>query len=696
MDANPDLIAPKAPAKPWRIGVDIGGTFTDMILVDSAGDMFVFKEPSVPSNPAEGVLATLAAAERYFQISQSEILQGCDLFIHGSTVATNTVLEHKGAKVGLITTAGFRDSLEIRRGIRFHQWDHRAPYPEVLVPRYLRLPVPGRIDSKGGERTPLDRKALDKALDELADEGVESLAVTLLNAYVNPVHEQAVTAAVEENGRFKWLSISTDIAPILGEYERTSTTVLNAYIAPRVVTYLKTLNNALQDRGLRHPMLLVQSNGGMVAVEKVTDRPVNLVLSGPAAGVGALNLISESIGNNLISMEIGGTSCDVMMMVAGHVGVGDELVIDEYHVSIPSVEVHTVGAGGGTIAGVDAAGMLFVGPQGAGANPGPASYGLGGQEPTATDAQIVLGRLSAGPIGGKGSITLDADKAHHAVETRVAQPLGIDKTTAAAGILRLLEQHLLHAVERISTERGYDPKNFTLVAAGGAGPLHGASVGRMLGCRAVYVPRLAGAFCALGMLHSNLRQDFFQVIYPLPLEQAADSGAAILSDLDGKAIAALAEQGFAEAEVLLKREADVRYHGQLTSVRVPISDGPLDVARIRAAFEAEYQRQYGHTQPDGAVEITAFRVAGIGEIPPLKPSVRSPAENRPEPLEVRSVYVNDHDKWQDAPVYDGRDLRPGVRLKGPLIVREPTTTVLVGPRDQLRVDAADNFVIELN
>ncbi|MCT8974320.1 hydantoinase/oxoprolinase family protein [Microbaculum marinisediminis] len=696
MDNQQNPVARKAPAKPWRIGVDIGGTFTDMILVDAAGDMFVFKEPSVPSNPAEGVLATLASAERYFRFGQSEILAGCDLFIHGSTVATNTVLEHKGAKVGLITTEGFRDSLEIRRGIRFHQWDHRAPYPEVLVPRYLRRPVAGRIDSKGGERIPLDREALARALDELAGDGVESLAVALLNAYVNPVHEKAAAEVVAEKGGFDWLSVSTDIAPILGEYERTSTTVLNAYIAPRVVTYLETLNEALQNRGLRRPLLLVQSNGGMVSVDQVTDRPVNLVLSGPAAGVGALNLISETSGDNLISMEIGGTSCDVMMLVGGHVAVGDELIIDEYHVSIPSIEVHTVGAGGGTIASVDAAGMLVVGPQGAGANPGPACYGLGGTEPTATDAQLVLGRLAAGPIGGEGSIVLDAQKAHQVVESKIAKPLGLDKTSAAAGIVRLLEQHLLHAVERISTERGYDPKNFTLVAAGGAGPLHGASVGRMIGCKSVCIPRLAGAFCALGMLHSNLRQDFFQVLYPVRLEDAGPLIAKIFTELGHKAIAALARQGFEESAVVLKSEADLRYQGQLSSVRIAFDPEAFDTAQVRASFEGEYRRQFGHTQPEGAIEITALRVAGIGTIPPLMPAARTAATGKPKPLEVRDVYINDEEMWQPTPVYDGRDLTPGVRLSGPLIVREPTTTVLVSGRDRLFVDAADNFVIELN
>jgi N-methylhydantoinase A len=681
---------------PWRIGVDVGGTFTDLVLADATGNMWVFKEPSVPSNPSQGVLNALDAAASTFGLDRAALLVGCSLFIHGSTVATNTILEGKGAKVGLIVTEGFRDSLEIRRGIRFHQWDHRAPYPDVLVPRYLRLPVAGRIDSSGDEVRALDRGALDATLDTLEDEGVESLAIALINSYVNPRHEHAAAEVVSERGGFDWLSVSTEIAPIIGEYERTSTTVLNAYIAPRVVTYLTDLSRALQEGGLKNPLLLVQSNGGVVSIDQMTVRPINLVLSGPAAGIGALNFYAANVGHDLISMEIGGTSCDVMLMNGGHVALTDELIINQYHANIPSVDVHTVGAGGGTIAGVDAAGMLFVGPRGAGARPGPACYGQGGQDPTVTDAHLVLGRLKEGPIGGEGSLRLDEALARRAIEERVARPLGVDLQTAAAGILRLLEQHLLHAVERISTERGYDPQRFTLVAAGGAGPLHGSSVGRMIGCRSVYVPRLAGAFCALGMLHSNLRQDFFQVIYPTSLEGAEETCEEVFRTLERKAALSLKRQGFPDARVSMRRQMDLRYRGQQSSVRVDVHSAVLRSSKIRSDFEEEYRRQFGHIQPGGAIEITTLRVAGIGLLPPLRPATRAPAGQDPRPLEVRDVYLDDKVGRGPTRIYDGRDLAPGHLLPGPLIVRESTTTVFVGPRDRLEVDRSDNFIIHLD
>ncbi len=688
--------AREVPKASWRIGIDIGGTFTDMVLADTAGRMWVFKEPSVPANPAKGVLAVVDAAARSIGLDRAVLMEGCSLFVHGSTIATNTILEGKGAKIGLIVTEGFRDSLEIRRGIRFHQWDHRAAYPPVLVPRYLRLPVGGRIDSSGRQLTPLDREAITRALDTFVEEGVESVAIALINAYVNPEHERGIAHSVQQRWPGERLSVSTDIVPIIGEYERTSTTVVNAYIAPRVVSYLRELNDSLRAIGLKHPLLLVQSNGGVVSVDQITSRPVSLVLSGPAAGVGALNFFAPSAGSNLISMEIGGTSCDVTLMSEGQVAVTDDLLINQYHVSVPSVDVHTVGAGGGTIAGVDSAGMLYVGPRGAGSRPGPACYGFGGKDPTVTDAQLVLGRLKPGPMGDSGAIVLDDTLAVKALETKVARPLGVNVETAAAGIIRLLEQKLLHAVERISIERGYDPRRFTLVAGGGAGPLHGASVGRMIGCRTVYVPRVAGAFCALGMLHSNLRQDFMRVVYPVPLDDTGCDGIEQpFGELERKARFTLEQEGFKHDDVQIVRQLDLRYRGQQWSLRVALDDKGLDPSSVRDSFEREYRRQFGHIQPGGTIEITALRVAGIGLLPPLRPTTRTNGTGAPQPIEVRSVYLDDRHGRQPTKIYDGHDLAPGHTLDGPSIINEATTTVFVGPNDRLEIDRMNNFVIHI-
>src|SRR6478735_7077029 len=592
----PPLVAP------WRIGVDVGGTFTDMVLRDSAGSVRIFKAPSVPADPSEGVLGVLRLAAQQLDLPLTSLLRDCALFVHGSTVATNTILEKKGARVGMLTTEGFRDSLEIRRGIRENQWDHRAPFPEVLVPRYLRLPVRGRLGADGSELAPLAAEDVDAAAKVFAAEGVESVAVCLFNSFLDGTHERRVGGQLAKSwpgtGSGKWVSLSSEVMPTMGGYERGSTAVVNAYIAPKVTSYLQALDEQLRQFGLPRSLLLLQSNGGAVSVDQVAARPVMLVLSGPAAGVGALKGCADpGEPANLISMEIGGTSCDVMVMAKGDVPVADELLIDGYHLTTPSVEIHTVGAGGGAIAWVDDAGLLHVGPQGAGARPGPAAYGLGGEQPTVTDAQLVLGRLRPGPLAG-GAVTLDGDLARKAVETKLAAPLGLSVEQAASGVIRLLEQNLLHAVERLSIERGHNPATFTLVAAGGAGPMHGANVARALGCKRALLPRASGAFCAMGMLQSDVRQDYLKVF---------------LADLD-KVEAATLDAGFAELEAraadarLKEREFDLRYEGQQWPVRMAL-DG-LDIKGVRAKFESEHRRLYGHIQPHGRIDITALRVIG--------------------------------------------------------------------------------------
>jgi N-methylhydantoinase A len=679
---------------PWRIGVDVGGTFTDLVMVDAQGALMIVKTPSVPANPGEGVLDAVRKAAAQIGMPVEDFLAQCRLFVHGSTVATNTVLEGKGAKVGLLTTHGFRDSLEIRRGMRENPWDHRKPFPPVLVPRHLRLPVRGRLDSEGGEVAPIETADAVAAGEIFAREGVEAVAICLFNAYADGRHEDEAAQALAGNWSGEWVSRSSAIAPTIGEYERSSTAVMNAYVAPRVVTYLRDLAAELRRLGLPGALLMSQSNGGVVSVDQIADRPVNLVLSGPAAGVGAMTLAANALGDdNLISMEIGGTSCDVALMSAGQVATSDALEIDGYHLAVPSVEIHTVGAGGGTIAGVDAAGMLFAGPKGAGARPGPACYGHGGTEPTVTDAQLVLGRLAPGAYAG-GSVTLDMDRAREAIDSRIAQKLGIGVEEAAAGIIRLVEQHLLHAVERISVQRGFNPAGFTLVPAGGAGPLHGPSVAAMLGARRVYVPRQAGAFCAMGLLQSDVRQDYIQVFMrdlDGGVAQAALEGFAALR---ARASDTLTREGFTGEQAAYRRALDLRYRGQQWDLRVELPNGDdFDPALVRRLFEAEYERQFGHIQPGGAIQITSLRMAGFGLLPPLEAAPAPPSKASPKRRSTRRVWFADG--WHDTAIFEGADLAPGQALAGPAIVGEQTMTAIVRPGDTLEVDAAGNFIIDL-
>ncbi len=672
----------------WRIGVDVGGTFTDLVLRDTSGEISVFKTPSVPDDPASGVIAALELAAARLGGTVFDILSQCALFVHGSTIATNTLIEHKGATVGLLTTEGFRDSLEIRRGWRDEVWAHREPNPPVLVPRYLRLPVRGRIDADGSEFAPLNEDDVEAARETFEREGVDSVAICLFNSFANPSHEQACAELLRRHWR--WVSVSSEIAPVIGEYERGSTAVVNAYLAPRTASYLEALNAHLDALGFTRPVLLTQNNGGVVPLERIAERSVALLLSGPAAGVGALKFYRQAIGSDdLISMEIGGTSCDAMLMNRGGVSVSDEIKVEGYPLALPSVDVHTVGAGGGTIAGVDDAGLLFVGPRGAGANPGPASYGLGGDAPTVTDALLVLGYLKPGTYAG-GAVTLDDGLAAVAIERTVAGPLGIGLDAAASGIVRLLEQHLLHALQQISIQRGHDPRLFTLVASGGAGPMHGAAVGRMLGCSKVYVPRLSGVFCALGMLHTNLRLDFMRTHYGRLDDFDPATLDAIYGELEDRTTAELTASG--APDIRLVRELDLRYSGQSWDVRVTVARD-ADKAQIRRDFEHEYGRLFGHMQPDGIVETTALRVVGLGVLPALEIPNVAAATGPPTPTEHRSVFVDGERAIVD--VYRGIDLRPGHRLSGPVLIAEDSTTVFAGPDDTLEIDHANNFVIHI-
>lgn len=698
---------PPALQAPWRIGVDVGGTFTDLVLTDSAAATRVVKAPSVPADPSQGVLSALRRLADTLECDVRDILKDCVLFVHGSTIATNTMLEGKGARVGLLTTEGFRDALEIRRGLREDQWNHRAPFAPVLVPRYLRHGVGGRIDSDGSEHAPLVVEDVDAALTAFEGEGVEAVAVAFFNSFLNDAHEAQAAARVRTRWPDAWVTPSAALSPTMGEYERTSTAVVNASLGPRIVAYLRNLEEKLHDLGLARPILLVQSNGGAISVDRVAARPVNLLLSGPAAAVGALNYyrhaIDDAVGaggeadetGNLISMEIGGTSCDVMLMSGGEVALKDDLMIAGYHVSTPAIDIHTIGAGGGTIAGVDSAGMMYVGPQGAGADPGPACYGLGGAEPTVTDAQLVLGRLRPGAYEDSG-LSLDLDAARRAIQIHAADPLGLSIEDAAAGIIALLEQNLLHAVEYISIERGHAPRRFTLVAAGGAGPMHGANVARGLGCRRVYVPRDAGALCAVGMLHADVRQDFQRYfrgeLDALDLNRVN----AEFAQLGAQALAAMQAEGFGSDQVRLERAIDLHYTGQLWSVRAPLPEGDFDPAAVRDAFEAEYERLYGHTQPSGAIMAASLRVAaraatGTPKTPRSGPVKRGDAA---PPVRFRQVWHDRHG-WLDTAVHDGRRLTPGVQVVGPAIVEERTTTVLLGPDDRLTVDGAGDFAIQV-
>ncbi|MER8402937.1 hydantoinase/oxoprolinase family protein [Mesorhizobium sp. M1348] len=682
--------------RPYRIGVDVGGTFTDLLVVDASGEIHAYKSPSVPSNPAQGVIAAMELAASQLGISVHALLSGTSQFVHGSTVATNTLLEKKGAKTGLLTTEGFRDSLEIRRGFRDDVWDHRKPYPDVLVPRYLRLYVSERMAHDGTVIKPLDLSSVDSAIQIFKNEQVESVAVSLLHAYRNPAHEKAVGDYVRRSMPGTWVTESAAVAPIIGEYERTSTVVVNGYIAPRVTPYLTELDRRLSELGLPRGLLMVQSNGGAISVPEVANLPVRLILSGPAAGVGALRFFGhDTKSKDLMAIEVGGTSCDVTLVKNGAVSMTDQINVDGFHLTIPAVEIHTVGAGGGTIGHVDSAGMMQAGPQGAGARPGPACYGFGGEYPTVTDANLVLGRLKPGSYAG-GAISLNMDKATDAVRRHLSEPLGIDVEEAAIGLIKLVEQNIQHAIEKVSVERGYNPRLFTLVAAGGAGALHGPSAARSVGCSSLYVPRLAGVFCAFGMCNTDVRHDY-SLTWLRELndkdgehQQALDRA---FDELQSQAEGFLHREGFSADNSTFIRGYEMRYVGQQWNVSVDCQSTNLN--DVRRSFETTHERLYGYFQEEGPVLIAGIRLAGVGVQPPLTVVAPAYSDAKATPTEFRRVWVDHLTGFAVIPVYDGRLLLPGQSLSGPAIIDESTTTLIVGSHDELNVTAANNYLIKI-
>jgi N-methylhydantoinase A len=543
--------------------------------------------------------------------------------------------------------------------------------------------------------TPLMEEDVAVAIELLRRESVESIAICFLHSYCNSAHERRARALVERLWPEIWVSCSADVAPILGEYERTSTTVLNAYVAPRVVPYLAALQRKLSNLGLPTELLLMQSNGGAISVSEIADRPIHLALSGPAAGIGALQYFGvDSESSRLIAVEVGGTSCDVTLTIDGAAAMTDQINIDDYPVSLPAIQIHTVGAGGGTIARVDAAGLLHAGPQGAGARPGPAAYGLGGEQPTVTDAQLVLGRLKPNSLAA-AAVDLKLEFARAAVETHVARPLGLSITAAAAGIVRLVEQNVRNAVERVCAEQGHNPRRFTLVAAGGAGPLHGGSVARAVGCKAVYVPRLAGVFCAFGMCNTDLRHDY-QRPWLAELDDVGDGAGIILAfdDLAATGRAVLCREGFDRDAIRICRAMDLRYIGQQWTIQVRTPR--VDEHVIRAAFEIEHKRLYGYRQERGRIEIVNLRVTATGPVSDIVTDKAPLVSTKPEPSGRRLVWLDETNGQVDTPIFDGSFLGPGHIIDGPAVIDEATTTILVGVGDRLIVTQGNNYLLTID
>lgn len=676
------------------IGVDVGGTFTDVFILNEAdGTAAVAKVPTTRPDQSGGFLDGIRR--------EVDDLSEISVVVHGTTAGTNALLERKGAKTGVICTDGLRDVLEMRRRDRPRTWGLRGDF-EPVVDRRNRLEVPERTLASGAIRTSVDLDAVRAAAAQLLDQGCEAVSILFANAYANPENEAAAVAAVREIWPNPHVSASSEILPEIREFERFSTTALNAYLQPEVSGYLGRLETALKSGGFDGEFMIVQSNGGVMAVDTACRLPVRTALSGPAAGVIAAAYISTSAGfENVITGDMGGTSFDVSLIAGGQSMLSAQTSIDfGMVVRAPMIEITTIGAGGGSIAWVDKGGLLNIGPESAGSDPGPVAYGLGNDRPTVTDANVVLGRIDPdNPIGGKLD-RLDVEAASKAIDVHVGEPLGLDTLAAAEAILKVANSRMAGAIRLVSIERGFDPKRFAFMPFGGGGALHAGAMLAEVGIARAIVPRYPGVTSAMGCVIADMRQDFVQTINTLVagLDETA-LGAFMQSHTDdGMALLDAARTIFEAREVTF--ELDMAYVGQTHTVSVPLSvtvnEGkvaPPTKAEIEAAFDAAYQATFGRLLKAGTRRIINLRSAVTGKRPKFDLSTLAPTTSGAVvPKAMRPVYFAA--AWHDTAIYDRLDLPVGTVIKGPAILEQPDTTVLIEPDLQGRVDAFGNTIIE--
>ena len=693
------------PAAGFRLGVDIGGTFTDATLVDEAsGRVHICKLSSTPADPSDGFLRITSRILDQAGVSPDQV----SYVVHGTTVATNSIIEGRLAPTGFVTTEGFRDLLEIQRQIRASLYDVHFEKPPPLVPRHRCFGVPERLDASGDVVRPLDEAALRQTAARLRDEGVESIAVCFLHSYVNPAHERRAGEILREQFGAEAVSLSCEVAPDFREYFRASTTVINAGIRPSVARYLERIETRLREAGLQAPLLLMQSSGGVYSFRAAAEKPVFMVESGPAAGVIAAGALGERLGRrDLISFDMGGTTAKAGLVQDGAPGitkeyeVGSAAVSSEhgargggYPIRSSVIDLVEIGAGGGSIAWIDRGGALRVGPRSAGADPGPACYGAGGREPTITDANLVLGRLDPGYFLG-GEIRLDVEAAERAVRERCAEPLGLEPVEAARGIVEIANAAMAGALRRISIQRGYDPRDFTLVAFGGAGPVHGNRLARELEIPELLVPPSPGTFSAMGLLSTDLRHDF-HATHLEPLAAAgADRLASALEALEAQGRRALAADGVDPARMRFVRQLDLRYVGQSYELGVEVEDAGFPAAEVRrlaGRFHEEHERAYGFKAPGEPVEIVTIRLSAVGEI--SRPELRRlEADSGAGPAGSRLVYFEESGGFVDCPVYERSGLGAGTRIEGPAVVQELDSTTLLHPGYRAEVDPYGNLLI---
>jgi N-methylhydantoinase A len=680
----------------WRIGVDSGGTFTDVCLFDeAAGSISVWKVPSTPDDPSRGIAQGIT--EGIAQVGADAA--AVSYFGHGTTVGTNALIQRRGVKTGLITTDGFRDLLEIGRQKRPDLYDLQADKPPVLVSRDLRLEVPERVRHDGTIETALDEDAVRRAARILRDANVAAVAICFLYGFVRPEHEAAARRIVAEEFPAAFLSIGHEVAPEFREFERLSTTVVNAYLGPVMEFYIRRLADRLQQLGLSVTPHLTQSNGGVIGFDQAARLPVRTVLSGPSTGVVGAQEIGRMVGiENLITFDMGGTSTDVALLAGGQCRLASEAVVHGYPIKAPMLDIHTVGAGGGSIAFVDGGGLLKVGPASAGATPGPVCYDLGNQQPTVTDANVVLQTLNPTHLLG-GRMAVRQDLAHQAIGGLAVQ-LGMEVMQTAQGILSVVTANMARAIRVISVQRGHDPRDYTLVAFGGAGPLHAARLARELDISRILVPRNPGILCAMGLLLTDLRADFASTRLQRLGSQAVAEIEARFDLLAGQAADWFAQEGIAPADRMANRTIDMRYAGQNYELAVALPAGPVTAAtldRLAESFAASHQRMYGFLAEGEAIELVTYRLEATGRVrkAALPRRVARGADASAAIIGRREVWMPEAGGMVSCPVYDRERLEAGNCIAGPAIIEQMDATTVILPGMQAEVEPSMNLIVEI-
>jgi N-methylhydantoinase A len=691
----------------FRISVDIGGTFTDGILLGEKGEMTTAKAHSTPRDPIIGTIDCLSKLSSLSGMMLSELLSQTRTIVLGTTLATNIVATRSGAKMGTITTKGYRDRITFlhvakadlggdRKATSAELFSFRSEYPKPLTHRYLMTDVEERVNYKGEVLIPLNEDDVRQAVRYLKGHGVESIAVMLLFSHLHPAHERRIGEIIKEEYPEAYVSLSSTVLPITGEVARWSTTMFSAYVAPKVIKYVSGTKGILEEKGFKGALVFMQSNGGVATADIICENPAALLVSGPAAGPSlGLGLTRLHKVNNVITADMGGTSFDVSVIPEGQINVTQKKVIDGKKYGLFTVDVNAIGAGGGSIAWIDASGRLQVGPQSAGASPGPACYGIGGTDPTVTDANVALGYIDPDYFLG-GETKLRKDLAEKAIQEKIADPLGLSPVKAAAAIYDVINAKMAGAIDVVFSKRGYDPRDFTLCAAGGAAPVHAARLMEELGIKQFMVPKVAPVFCAFGMMYADLKHNFTR---PLGCETAKanlDRINDLFREMEKEALETLRKEEIEKKDVLIERSMDIRYYGQVREQNASVPDGPFSSETLRVTIDRFHERHrkiLGYSDTKYPTEIIRLHLTGIAKVRPPQPLKLSQGGQNPSKAlkGKRRAFFNEFDDLIDVKVYDGDKFLAGNGVEGPSIIEEKMTTLVIPPGVKINVDLYGNY-----